>query len=232
MSKDILISVVIPVYNCERYLAEAIKSVLAQTHPPEDIVVIDDGSTDSSAQIVARFSPKVQYHWQPNGGVGAARNRGVELARGNFLAFLDADDLWVEDKLARQISAFANEPTLEAVFGQVQQFHSPELGETFKERVTIPIDISRGQHAGAMLITRAAFLRVGWFRTDIQLGEFVDWYARVIELGLKRIMLPEVVMKRRIHETNLGTRHRDARGDYMRVLKASLDRRRQQKKSS
>ena len=231
MSKDILISVVIPVYNCERYLAEAIESVLAQTHPPEDIIVIDDGSTDGSAKVVARFSPKVQYHWQSNAGAGAARNRGVAVARGNFLAFLDADDLWAEDKLARQCVAFASDPTLDIVFGHIQQFYSPELGEEIKQRLKIPVEVIRGLHAGAMLIKREAFLRVGFFKTDLQLAEFVDWYARATELGLKSFMLPEVVMKRRIHQTNQGTRYRESRGDYLRVLKASLDRRRKQEKS-
>ena len=226
-----MISVVIPVYNSERYLAEAIESILAQTCPPGEIIVIDDGSTDGSAKLVERFSPSVNYHWQPNGGTSAARNRGVAVARGNFLAFLDADDLWVEDKLARQFSAFAGDPTLDTVFGHVQQFYSPELDEEIKRRITIPVETMRGFHAGAMLIKREAFLRVGLFKNDLQLAEFVDWYARAMELELKSLMLPEVVMKRRIHQTNQGTRYREARGDYVRVLKASLDRRRKQEKS-
>jgi len=225
------ISVIIPVYNGERYLTEALESVLAQTHPPEDIIVIDDGSTDSSAQIVARFSPRVQYHWQSNAGAGAARNRGVAVARGNFLAFLDADDLWVEDKLARQCAAFASNPTLDMVFGHVQQFYSPELGEEITRQIKIPIETMRGLHPGAILIKHEAFLRVGFFKTDLQLGEFVDWQARAIEVGLRSLMLPDVVMKRRIHQTNQGTRQRESRRDYLLVLKASLDRRRKQEKS-
>jgi len=231
MSESLLISVVIPVYNCERYLAEAIESILAQTHSPEDIIVIDDGSTDGSAKVVERFSPKVQYHWQCNAGAGAARNRGVAAARGNFLAFLDADDLWAEDKLARQCVAFASDPTLDVVFGHIQQFYSPELGEEITRQIKIPVETMRGIHPGAMLIKREAFLRVGFFKTDLQLAEFVDWYARATELGLRSLMLPEVMMKRRIHQTNQGTRYREARGDYLRVLKASLDRRRKQENS-
>ena len=193
--------------------------------------MIDDGSTDGSAKVVERFSPKVQYHWQSNAGAGAARNRGVAVARGNFLAFLDADDLWAEDKLARQCFAFASDPTLDVVFGHIQQFYSPELGEEITRQIKIPVETMRGIHPGAMLIKREAFLRVGFFKTDLQLAEFVDWYARATELGLRSFMLPEVVMKRRIHQTNQGTRYREARGDYLRVLKASLDRRRKQEKS-
>ena len=231
MPNDTLISIIIPVYNGERYLAETIESTLAQTHTPGEIIVIDDGSTDGSAKIAERFSTSVQYHWQPNGGTSAARNRGVAVARGDFLAFLDADDLWTEDKLARQAAAFTKDPTLDVVFGHVQQFYSPELDEETKRRIAIPIETMRGFHAGAMLIKREAFLRVGLFKSDLQLAEFVDWYARAMELGLKSLMLPDMVMKRRIHQTNQGTRHREARGDYVRVLKASLDRRRRQEKN-
>ena len=95
--KEILVSVIIPVYNGERYLAEALDSVLRQSHPADEIIVIDDGSTDGSAKIIESFRASVEYHWQPNGGPGAARNLGVTLAHGAFLAFLDADDLWTED---------------------------------------------------------------------------------------------------------------------------------------
>jgi glycosyltransferase involved in cell wall biosynthesis len=220
------ISVIIPVYNGERYLAEAIESVLAQTQPPHEIIVIDDGSTDGSAKIVERFLPAVQYHWQPNAGPGSARNCGVSLAHGAFLAFLDADDLWTEDKLDYQLAALSNDPTLDLVFGHVQQFYSPELDEQAKQRIRIPREIVPGIHCGAMLIRDSAFRRVGAFRTDLHLADFVDWHARAMEIGLKSLMLPDIVMKRRTHQTNLGIRRQESRGEYARVLKAALDRRR------
>jgi glycosyltransferase involved in cell wall biosynthesis len=221
-----LISVIIPAYNAERYLGESIASVLAQTPRPHEIIVIDDGSTDGTANVAQSFLSLIRYKWQPNGGAGAARNRGVELACGNFLAFLDADDLWTEDKLARQLAVFEKDPALEMVFGHVQQFYSPELGKEIKRRIKLPAETMRGFHPGAMLIKREAFFRVGLFKTDLQLGEFVDWYARAMELGLKSFMLPKVVMKRRIHQANQGIYQRDARKDYLKIVKASLDRRR------
>src|SRR5919205_4589183 len=100
------IIVIIPVYNGESYVAEAIESILDQTYRPAEVIVVDDGSTDNTAEVVKRFGDVVQYHHQPNRGAGAARNRGVELSHGEFLAFLDADDLWHKDKLAHQIQAF------------------------------------------------------------------------------------------------------------------------------
>jgi glycosyltransferase involved in cell wall biosynthesis len=221
-----LVSVIIPVYNGERYLAEAIGSVLAQTYRPVEIIVVDDGSTDGSADVAKRFDSPVRYDFQPNSGAGAARNRGVGLAQGSFLAFLDADDLWAEGKLARQIAAFDDDPELAMVFGHVKQFYSPELDEHVKKRIGLLVETIPGHHVGAMLIKRGAFLRVGMFETGWQIGEFIDWHARAVELGLKSSMLPEIVMKRRIHMNNMGRRERKHQTDYVRILKASLDRRR------
>src|SRR5687768_16816995 len=100
------ISAILPVFNGGLYLAEAIESVLAQTYQPAEVIVIDDGSTDITGEIVKRFGDVVQYSTQPNSGAGAARNRGVQLAHGEFLAFLDADDLWLKNKLTDQMQAF------------------------------------------------------------------------------------------------------------------------------
>jgi len=105
MKQNPLISVIIPVYNGERYLAEAIESALAQTWEPVEIIIVDDGSTDGSADVASRFASSVKYDLQPHAGPGAARNRGARLARGDYLAFLDADDLWLKEKLKLQMAA-------------------------------------------------------------------------------------------------------------------------------
>lgn len=224
--KDNSISVIIPVYNGERYLAEAIESVRSQTYQPLEIIVVNDGSTDGSAEVAKRFAPAVQYCYQPNRGAAAARNHGIKLAQGKFLAFLDADDLWVANKLAYQIQTFNDDPFLDMVFGHVQQFHSPELDKAVKQQIKIPQEVIPGQHVGAMLIKRDSFVRVGNFNTDLELTELIDWYARAEEVGLNSLMLPEVVMKRRLHKASQGTYKRQHRQEYVHVLKAALDRRR------
>jgi len=221
-----LVSVIIPVYNGERYLAEAIESVLSQTYRPIEIIVVDDGSTDISADIVRRFSAPVRYYYQIRSGVGAARNRGVELARGSFIAFLDADDLWVVDKLTLQMTVFNANPELDMVFGKVKQFHSPELDEHIKAKVGFVEGVMSGYIAGTLLIKRSSFLRAGPFADNWRVGEFVDWYLKAIERGLKSSMVPELVLERRLHDANMGIRERGSRTDYVRILKASLDRRR------
>lgn len=221
-----LISVIIPVYNCERYLGEAIESVLAQTYQPIEIIVVDDGSADGSAEVAKRFAPPVRYYYQSQSGAGAARNYGVSLAQGTFLAFLDADDLWVKDKLTCQMQIFDNEPEVNMVFGHVQQFHSPELDESIKNTINCPAELMAGYIPGTMLIKRDAFLRVGQFETNLKMGEFISWYMRANELGMQVKMLSKQLMSRRLHQTNTGIRERQSRTDYVRVLKASLDRRR------
>jgi glycosyltransferase involved in cell wall biosynthesis len=226
MKNNLLVSVIIPVYNCDRYLAEAIESVLAQTYQPIEIIVVDDGSTDNSAEVAKRFASSVRHYSQSQSGAGAARNYGIELAQGSFFAFLDADDFWVKDKLTRQMQVFESEPDIDIVFGHIQQFHSPELDESIKNKIYCPPELMAGYHPGTMLVKREAFLRVGKFETNLQMGEFISWYARATELGLRAKMLPDLLMSRRLHETNLSIRQRQARTDYVRLIKASLDRRR------
>jgi glycosyltransferase involved in cell wall biosynthesis len=214
------IAAIIPAYNCERYLAEAIDSVLAQNYRPLRIIVIDDGSTDDTAKVAKRFEPAIQYCFQTNGGIGSARNRGIELAHSDFIAFLDADDLWLEGKLEHQSQTLNDDREAEAVFGLVQQFE-----QSSGSAIDVGVPMS-GQLASSMLIRRESFDRVGPFRTDIKLGEFVDWYMRASEKGLRSRMLAQVVLRRRIHGSNIGVRHRDSSNDYARLIKDALDRRR------
>lgn len=221
-----LISVVIPVYNGERYLAQAIESILAQSEPSIQIIVIDDGSTDRTKEVLTRFKEKVQYHFQERSGQAAARNRGVSVAEGPFLAFLDADDLWVEGKLALQLAAFQANPHLDAVLSYVQQFICPQIDSAMASRIECPSKKMAGYLPGTMLIKREAFLRSGGFDTSYRTGEFIDWYVKAKEQGLKDLMLPEVLLRRRLHGNNLGMREKDARQDYLLIAKAFLDRKR------
>lgn len=226
MKNNPLISVIVPVYNCDHYLGEAIESVLAQTYQSLEVIVVDDGSTDGSAAEAKRFGSSVQYCFQFNSGAGAARNQGIDLAQGSFFAFIDADDLWVEDKLIYQMAAFDKYPELDMVFGQVKQFHSLDLDESIKRKIHCPTELLPGYLPGTMLIKRDAFFRVGLFEANWKVGEIVDWYLKAIEQGLRSFMLPEVLLKRRLHETNMGIHERQSRTDYVHILKASLDRRR------
>ncbi len=224
-----LVSVIIPVFNGARYIGEAIHSVLAQTHSAIELIVIDDGSTDGTPGIAQSFGDRVSYQAQPNCGSGAARNRGVKLAQGEFLAFLDADDLWLPDKLERQLAVFASQPEIEAVSGMVEQFVSPELCHQLPQSPELKTPMP-GAIPSAIAIRRAALARVGEFATQWKVGEFADWYARALETGLRIEMLPAIVARRRLHLDNQGVRHQREVSAYAQILKQSLDRRRAQSK--
>jgi glycosyltransferase involved in cell wall biosynthesis len=220
------VSVLMPAFNAERYLPEAIESVLAQTQAPFELIVLDDGSSDDTAEAARAFGDSVRYEHQENEGIGSARNRCVELARGDYVAFLDADDRWEPHKLERQLAAMRSDSRPDIVLGHVRQFVSPELPGRDRARIACPPESQPGYLPSAMLASRAVFERVGPFATDLHVGEFIDWMARARDLGLRELMLDATVLWRRLHDTNQSVRHRDRMGDFAHVLKASLDRRR------
>ena len=223
-----MISVIIAVYNAERYIGEAIESALNQTLPPAELIVIDDGSTDGTGAIAASFGDAIRYERRSRAGFAAGRNRGVELSNGSYLSFLDADDRFVPDKLERQLAALEADPKLDAAFGHVREFISPDLDPEIAARLRRPVADAPWPTPNLMLIRRESFLRVGPFSTALRVGVGVDWYARAVELPLNMSMLPAVVLERRLHADNNGLRESDKRVQYLHVLKASLDRRRAQ----
>jgi glycosyltransferase involved in cell wall biosynthesis len=220
-----LVSVVIPAYQAERYVGEAIASAQAQEGVEVEVIVVDDGSTDGTRAAVERHAG-VRYLRQANAGIGPARNAGVLVAEGEFLAFLDADDLWTEGRLARQVALLRADPSLDMVFGHAHQFADPEHAAEIARGVAFIAEPTAAYIAGTMLILRSAFERVGPFPSHLEVGEFVEWYLRAVDLGLSGRMDDQVVLRRRIHLANTGILKRDARLDYVRIVKASLDRRR------
>lgn len=220
------VTVVIPARNAEAYLGEALESVVGQTLPVEEVIVVDDGSVDGTAAVADSFDGPVRCIRQSASGVGAALNRGVDEASTELLAFLDADDLWSKDKNELQVAALAAADGPDMVFGHVRHFQSPELTAAERDRVLLPAGLAPGYCKGTMLIHRESFRRAGPFATQWRTGEFVDWYARALDAGLRSALLPQAVMSRRLHADNTGLQIPAAQGDYTRVLKAILDRRR------
>jgi len=225
------ISVIVPVFNGAAYVGEALASIRAQTHAAAEIVVVDDGSRDDSAAVVQALGAAVRYQRQEHAGAGAARNHGVRLARGEWLAFLDADDLWAPEKLALQVQALAAAPALEAVFAHAENFHSPDLPPELRQRLACPPGAMPCTTPSAMLIRRAAFERVGGFDESGALGEVVDWYVRARAQDLVEAVLPQTLVRRRIHAHNTGRLRAAERGSYVRIAKAALERRRAVEKS-
>ncbi len=219
---------ILPVFNGERYLDEALESMFAQTHPLHDIVIVDDGSTDATPNIIASYGTRVRAVRQTNAGPGEARNVGVRLAHGELIAFLDADDLWHEDKVARQVAHFRTRPELQVCVTHIQNFWVPGL-ESEAERLQ---EHPRGKPmpgyiSQTMMARRAVFETVGWFSTDMRYGHAAEWFVRARALGVVEELLPDVLTFRRLHSRNRSRQHAAASLDeFLRFLKSAADRNR------
>jgi glycosyltransferase involved in cell wall biosynthesis len=218
------VSVVIPVRNGAGYLCEAIQSVLAQGHPGIEVIVADNGSTDGSRAVAESFGAPVRLIEEPRRGAAHARNAGARLARGEYLAFLDADDLWAPGKLTRQLTELETRKDLDMVFTFGENFLSPELTET--ERLAVRFVSGAGPFImpSAMLARRDSFFRVGPL-PDLREGEFIAWYGLAMSLGIRSEVIPEVLVLRRVHRAN-STRVDAHPGDLLRAAKMVLDHRR------
>jgi len=231
--KKPLISCIIPVFNGERYLTEGLDSILAQTYRPIEIIVVDDGSTDGTRELVASYGDQVRYLWQPNSGPATARNQGLSAASGEFVAFLDADDLWHPEKLERQMARFDARPELDLCVAHVQNFWIPELHEEEEQfrnhRVARPLP---GYVTESLLATRSLFKAVGPFNTALGHGDSTEWFLRAAEHSAVTELLPDVLSYRRLHQANrsrlLASNSRD---EFVKIVKAVLDRRRLQNKT-
>jgi len=223
-----LISCVVPVYNGERYLAEALDSILAQTYPDTEIIVADDGSTDGTRLLAERYGKRLRFVTQPTLGPAATRNLGVKTATGEFLAFLDADDLWHKEKLDRQMARFRQRHGLEACVTHVQVFWVPEMKDEQQHYVDNPR--SRpvpGYATTTLLVRREVFRKIGLFRTDLWFSDATEWFMRAREQGAVLELLPDVLTFHRMHEGNLTRRRLEAsKAEFARIVKESLDRRR------
>lgn len=222
-----LVTVIVPVYDGERYLAETIGSVLAQDWRPLEIVVVDDGSRDGSAAIAASFGPPVRVLSRPHEGLAATRNAGMLEARGAFYLHLDADDLLTPGAISTLMAAFLADPALELVTGQFEQFVSPELGDAARARFNVPVGAQPGHLADTSLVRAGLFARVGPISTAYRSGADMDWMMRAEDAGARAALITDVVARRRIHGGNMSlTRKADAALDRVRIVKAALDRRR------
>ena len=219
MSRSPTISVIIPVYNGEAFLAEAIGSVLAQTQPATEVLVVDDGSTDGSIKVAEGFGERVRLLRQANQGASAARNHGIRAARGELLAFLDADDRFVPEALALQLQRIRKYPEAGIVLGQFQDYAgAAPVGPAHEQLFT---------SFGCALIRRSVFAIVGPLREELRLAEDWDWFTRAREANIRLLIHRQVVMHRRLHDQNL-TRQREAGAKFvLEALRRSLARRRQ-----
>jgi len=218
-----LVSVIVPVYNGDRFLAEAIDSIRRQDYRPLEIVVVDDGSTDGTPSVMSRLAgEEMRYVRQDNAGTPAARNTGLRLARGALVGFLDADDLWTDRKLAIQVPRLMEVPAAEIVLGYTEVASLAD-GEPSCRVALAPAPLLT---LGAALVRRSSFRRAGLFDETLRYCDDVDWFLRAKEAGLSLRIHGDLVQVYRRHDRNLTNRRDLDRRSFVAVLKRSLDRRR------
>jgi glycosyltransferase involved in cell wall biosynthesis len=217
-----LVSVVIPVRNAVKYLGEAIESVLAQKRVGVEVIVVDNGSDDGSQKLAGSFGHPVRVVAEERPGAAHARNRGVGLASGEYLAFLDADDVWAPGKLERQWNELQARRDLDMVFSFGENFLSPELTPEQGRAVSFAAGIGPFILPSTMLARRESFLRVGPL-PNLREGEFIAWYGMALSMGLRSEVIPEALLRRRVHLAN-STRLQARPADLLRAAKMVLER--------
>jgi glycosyltransferase involved in cell wall biosynthesis len=226
-----LVSVIIPVYNGERYLGEAIESVLAQDYRPMEVIVVNDGSTDNTETIAKRYGNDIIYARQEKRGPAAARNRGLRMSHGEVIGFLDADDLWSENKLSLQLTRLAEDRSVEIVMGlsQPMKLQTDKDGKAIFEKWYDPFCALL---LGAALFRKSVFEKVGLFDETLHYGEDTDWFMRVREMGVSMTIIQEVSLFYRRHESNMTLDSVTRDRFFIKALKKSLDRRRKEGQGS
>ncbi len=220
------LSVLVPVRDGERYLEEAIRSVLAEGWEPIEVLVVDDGSTDGSAAVAESFGPPVRCIRRPPLGQASARNAAVSAATGDLHLHLDADDLVVPGAIGKLAGMLVADPSIDLVTGCFETFLCPDASDELRQRVRIPEDAQRGHLSGTSILRASSVSRVGPIDESMPVLAALDWYTRAIDAGLAVRVVPEVVLRRRIHGRNTSlVQGRDA-STRMRFLKSVLDRRR------
>ena len=218
------VSAVITAYNSARFIADAIASIRSQRSAPDEIIVVDDGSTDGTDTIVKKLGTDIRYVWQANGGEASARNCGIALAQGDAIGFLDADDAWPSDRLEKLLRPL-QDPRTEIVCGRARTFSE---GSWTTAAAASTTDRLEGflMSFGCALIRRAMFERIGKVDEAMHHGVDLDWFLRAREQNVPIVVIEDIVLLYRRHDQNM-TRDVDAgREGLMRTVKQSLDRRR------
>ena len=222
---DVLVTCVIPVFNAQRYIRETIQSVLDQSHHKLEVVIVDDGSTDATGQVVQSVGGAVRLLTQAHAGPAAARNLGIANALGEYLSFLDADDLWEAPKTEKQVEVLKRDATLDYCVTLMENFWGPDVPadeRRFCDPRPGPVE---GFSPTTLMARRRVFDKVGLFDETLALVEDWDWFVRAHDYGAVYSIVHEVLARRRLHENNRTIlRAAEHRAALLPVLHASLAR--------
>jgi glycosyltransferase involved in cell wall biosynthesis len=218
-------SVIIPVCNGARHLAEAVASVRPELREGDEIIIVDDGSTDGTADLIGRLGTDLTVIRQSNAGSAAARNRGLRQARGEMIAFLDHDDLWHPGRQAALAAALARDAAVDIAMGRVRVRRDTAMAPQASDDPRYATS-HRPWQLDAMLIRRGAFDRIGMFNAALRHAEDIDWHLRARDGGIRFCRIADIVVDYRLHVTNLSLDVAGSRNSLMDALKRALDRRR------
>lgn len=220
-----LVSVIVAVSDGERYLSFALDSIFRQNYCPVQVIVIDGQSVDDTAAIAQSFE-SIKYICQAGHGLANGRNAGIEAASGEFIAFLDADDIWMPDKLHVQIGYLMRNPEIQYVNAWVQLFTDTECHrrsgytQKFIEQAHI------GRTPGTLVARKSTFDVVGPFSPDFRIACDAEWFVRANACKLSMFIIPKVLLHKRIHNANLSSNVGANRQELMTVIRQSIMRRR------
>ena len=220
-----LVSVILPVKNGEKYLAEALDSILAQDYAPFELIVVDGHSEDQTAQI-AKAYPQVQYILQTGEGLWNGYNNGLEAAQGELISFLSHDDLWVPHKLSTQVDFLQQNPDVQYVISRVKFFlqRGSSLPTNFRA------ENLEGDHVfrivDNVMLRRSVFEDVGEFNPELHIGGYLDWFSRIQHL--KMGVVQDILLHKRIHDENYSFKLNFEGNPVLKVMKQVLDRKRAQ----
>lgn len=226
-----LITVIIPAYNAEMFIAKTLSSVMNQDWENLEIILVDDGSKDHTVEIAAAF-PSVQLICQENKGVAAARNAAIAKACGDYIAFLDADDLWPSHKLSRQIEFMQAQPEMGISYTLHQCFLDQSID---KIPAWVRPELFESEEAGyvpsSMMVGSAVLQEIGLFNESYQVAEDTEWLLRAKEKGIQIGVVPELLLYKRVHLNNLTGRP-DVQQGLFRALADSIARRKKDGKKN
>lgn len=233
------ISVIIPVYNGEKFIARAIDSVLKQTLPADEIIVINDGSKDGTEKILEQYAGKIMHKTIPNGGVSNARNEGIAMSHGQWVAFLDADDIWYPAKLMRQFALLTQYPSVgfcccnfKIYNSNIQQVtdHFSSYPNHIRAKFDSPLKDSLGflieenfvGTASNVVVRQDILKKTGKFNTSYRLSEDYDLWLRCA-LYTEFLFMSEVLLDKDTHGGNLTNSQIENCQCHNRVLKSFLE---------
>jgi glycosyltransferase involved in cell wall biosynthesis len=221
------VSVIIPVFNGADRLAEAVASVRPQLHSGDEIIIVDDGSTDDTAGVIASFGAAVESFRQDNAGPAAARNHGLRKATGDVIAFLDHDDLWAPHRQTAMLEALEADETADIVAGKVKTIVETSAPAPLADQSRFAPGY-RPWHLPSLLIRRAVFNRIGGFEERLRHAEDADWLMRAREGGARFLQIDQFTTYYRMHSTNMSRNVGASRDFLLQAFRAALDRRRHQ----